>query len=269
MNIDCLVDFKKLTVIDKSFRRGLAYYWELEVRIGGELVKIGRLKDKRFIKISNQVIEVKELLDINRILLIKSTKDEYYLLKINFDKYLGKKSNTDMVGLVGGIVYHSIYLDAVLIKCENMYDVACGIGIIPQGDIPMTFRWESKDNGINSFGSMIDDYLEVDTINQKICGIDKEHKDYILSVGDKWFIQDTITYFGITTYQVVYDLKDNKYMFIQLVKDDCYRVLYETPNKLTANHHELIEYVSDSKTLRHKIELSFIEVGDIEINYAN
>lgn len=135
MNIDCLIDFRKIGVkIEKKDGSCTNPY----IRLDGKPIKIGSFRGKRYIKLRNQNIEVKRITQISHIgelmLVIKTVDKLYYLLKVIPTEQLCEE-----------------YIDVTVIRCENMNDIILDID---KNEMPKGYNLDWATDG----RSLVDGY---------------------------------------------------------------------------------------------------------------
>jgi hypothetical protein len=154
MNIDCLVDFRNLGIsITTMESRGNG---RADLRLEGKPIKVGRLKDRKFIKLYNQIIEVSSVIDMRGILLIKTVNDEYYIIRVTLPSNIESR-------LTENIDFG--YINIKLTKCQSLYEVIENIQTKGDGVNGLMLFWNSK--GLK----FINKVLSVDQLEQCALGI--------------------------------------------------------------------------------------------------
>jgi hypothetical protein len=151
MNIECLVDYRNLGI-------RILGYKDIEVKSEQKNIKIGTYKNKRFIKIGNNVIEIKVMIDINRILLIKSADEKYYTIS---NELIKKADNGKAMDLAVDFImeYQKKGINAYVTDYNTMIGVVSQLeGLITQEAV-QEFSWDTGEL------KMIDRFLYVDESN--------------------------------------------------------------------------------------------------------
>jgi hypothetical protein len=176
MNIRCLVDFKDLHIELYACKGYIAQYKQ-------KPIQIGEYKGKRFVKIQDTIIQIAEILYLGGILIVKLLKDGYYVIQINTEQY---KSLKQLYRTRRNRSERNILTaETDIIKCEDLYKLACAIEDIIYYSIDYQFHW-SVDNI-----KLIDRFCGCDYVNNLVYGIDKCNGEQVLDLKSKKFVMRT------------------------------------------------------------------------------
>lgn len=253
MNADFLIDFKYIEI---KCNRWLEY----KVVYKDTPIRIGEYRNSKYIELGKSKIKIESIRDIGGTLLIEVIDNKYYVLKTEISDCLTVTSILKTMQSIEDTGRE--YINSQLIKCENLYEVVCAIGEIPDDNVIKLIEWDK---------TLFDGTLI--TSCQTIANMEYKHRYYILDLAHKWLMIPVNKNIQLMNCRLILDLKDNMYKLVYL-KDGSVKTIYETPNKLSISFDCLFESIDENTNCTYRIskkdgsvEVELRKIGNIKVTH--
>lgn len=237
------IKFKDLTVTCKYWEDGQ----ERKVISDGEVIKVGKYHNKKFVKIGESTAEVRRIVELGGKLLVEPMDDRYYVVTTPLDEfvYLASNKGTDEVPVLDGE-----FIDTNIIQCDKISDIIWAVDKIPDSKYTRAITWN------NPIGEKAD-YC-YDGGGQRLLHIKYHKKGYSVNVEKRWIITSLGEICGPACSMTVINLKDHKQKLVYIDGDYNYRTAYSTSNSLriTDGFNTLSEFIDEDNIKKYMLTFS-------------